>query len=360
MEEFKELDDLFKNGLENARITPPAGAWEGIASSVSAATTAAGQTSVWLVAAKWFAGALVAAGVTYMAVVALSDNSGPKESAGSTAAANTANSPAAPATTDISGETAAVTDLEADKRPGSGEEKVQFTLPPVVSEQDLSEDRFTAPVQDGLSPMLVTKDSREPTQNKWSQTASRAGTATSADALKECKHTVSIAHQRISGSAFAFQAQNAGGLVTWYFGDGTVESGNVTSHEYGSIPAVYFVKVVTQSPLGCRDSALEKVVITGKRPSIMNVFTPNSDGINDEYYVDANNTVYYDLVIRDMQDREVFRSSDPEKKWNGKCKYIDCPEGKYQVTFAYKYPGDESPVVIREILILTRDRIDRN
>jgi gliding motility-associated-like protein len=362
MEEFKELDDLFKKGLENAQVSPPPGVWEGIASSVTA-TTAAGQTSVWLVAAKWCAGALVAAGVTYIAVLTLTDKNEPEKNAGRT---NTEVSQVqAPELSeghaDVSNTTPPLP--EHPEKPGTtqgpalnsdGNGYSDHTSGSDDVRSESGEIRF-----DKLDRNTGTED-RYPKNPLFKNSTDKAPLASEANTTTECKHTVSISFQRVSGNAYSFTALNPTGLVTWYFGDGSVESGIVTSHQFGNIPAVYTVKVLTISPAGCRDSSMEKIVVAGQKPELKNVFTPEGDGFNDEYVVMAPNVVYYDLSIYDLQGRKVFSSNDPNVSWNGKCGGILCPDGRYRATLAYKYPGDTKPNVVQEIITLTRVKLDGN
>lgn len=66
-----------------------------------------------------------------------------------------------------------------------------------------------------------------------------------------------------------------------------------------------------------------------KFPSI---FTPNSDGSNDFYFVEAENIRDFQLVIIDQNNREMFRSNTPGERegWNGRDKSGDeAPSGSY-------------------------------
>ncbi len=63
-----------------------------------------------------------------------------------------------------------------------------------------------------------------------------------------------------------------------------------------------------------------------------NIFTPNSDGKNDEFSIDLSAFEFadYSLVILDMNNHVVFNSNDPFEGWNGKKEDGDvCPTGTY-------------------------------
>ena len=162
--------------------------------------------------------------------------------------------------------------------------------------------------------------------------------------------------EKISNTAYSFTAINPTGLPAWYFEDGTVQYGMQMAHNFKDVPAVHQVKVYTSRlDNGCNDSAFLKIVVSGPKPRLTNAFTPNGDGYNDEYYVDIKNADFYELTIMDLQNRIVFSTQNPDLHWDGSCKNIQCLDGKYQVLFSYKYPGEAQPTVLREILILTRN-----
>ncbi len=62
---------------------------------------------------------------------------------------------------------------------------------------------------------------------------------------------------------------------------------------------------------------------------IPNVFTPNNDGINDQFLVDAKNLSEFNLVIVNRWGQVVFESNDLNKSWDGKYKNEMCNEGTY-------------------------------
>ena len=69
-----------------------------------------------------------------------------------------------------------------------------------------------------------------------------------------------------------------------------------------------------------------------------NVFTPNNDGINDTFVPIKG--VYFvekiDLTIFNRWGEEVFRTNDPQIRWDGKDneKHLDCSAGVYYYTCA--------------------------
>jgi gliding motility-associated-like protein len=48
-----------------------------------------------------------------------------------------------------------------------------------------------------------------------------------------------------------------------------------------------------------------------------NTFTPNMDGVNDEFKILLVDLTAFSIVILDAKNKIVYKSEDPEFKWNG-------------------------------------------
>jgi gliding motility-associated-like protein len=62
---------------------------------------------------------------------------------------------------------------------------------------------------------------------------------------------------------------------------------------------------------------------------IPNIFTPNNDGVNDQFLVDAKNLSEFNLVIVNRWGQVVFDTNDINQSWDGKYKNEMCNEGTY-------------------------------
>lgn len=63
-----------------------------------------------------------------------------------------------------------------------------------------------------------------------------------------------------------------------------------------------------------------------------NIFTPNGDGKNDEFRIDLSAFEFldYSLVILDMNNQAVFKSTNPQESWDGKKEDGEnCKSGTY-------------------------------
>jgi hypothetical protein len=96
----------------------------------------------------------------------------------------------------------------------------------------------------------------------------------------------------------------------------------------------------------CRDSQRVSVSISpaGDATDIFvpDVFTPNGDGFNEEFYIGMAQPQMFDMCVFDLNNRLIFRSDNYDARWKGICGASVCPEGVYRVVVSYKYSGDKS------------------
>ena len=71
---------------------------------------------------------------------------------------------------------------------------------------------------------------------------------------------------------------------------------------------------------GCHTSRTITVCLECLDFTVPNVFTPNNDGINDDFVVRMNNYTTYSISIYDRWGKEVYTSTDPSVFWTGKVK----------------------------------------
>lgn len=84
----------------------------------------------------------------------------------------------------------------------------------------------------------------------------------------------------------------------------------------------YFVTLVAVSPHGCQDTAVKKVTVN---PDVVlyvpNAFTPNGDGLNDEFqiFLPPTGVDYstFSLLVYDRWGELIYKSTDVTKFWNG-------------------------------------------
>jgi gliding motility-associated-like protein len=106
---------------------------------------------------------------------------------------------------------------------------------------------------------------------------------------------------------------------TWNFGDAsTLDTINFnTSHTY-SEGGIYRVLLNVENAFGCKDT-LGFTVVALEELVIPNIFTPNGDGENDEFYfkVDANSVRTFKAIIFDRWGKKVTEFGNVKDKWDG-------------------------------------------
>ena len=73
-----------------------------------------------------------------------------------------------------------------------------------------------------------------------------------------------------------------------------------------------------------------------------NAFTPNGDGINDEWRVAYKSIESYQCIIQNRWGRTVFKSTDPGKGWDGTIGGRPAAEGTYYYVIV-AYGTDKFP-----------------
>ena len=104
--------------------------------------------------------------------------------------------------------------------------------------------------------------------------------------------------------------------------------------------------VEMESLLGCVDSDSVYVKLVSEEiPDfeiyVPNAFSPNGDGVNDVFRVEADGFRIEDIGYRiyDRWGGEVFSSSGIENGWDGKKAGKDCPGGVYVYKIIFSLDG---------------------
>ena len=71
--------------------------------------------------------------------------------------------------------------------------------------------------------------------------------------------------------------------------------------------------------------------------SYPNVFTPNNDGINDQFMLGEVTTNFYDMTVYDRNGTPLFHSTDVGAGWDGTYNGKECAEGVYYYAVRYHF-----------------------
>ena len=134
-------------------------------------------------------------------------------------------------------------------------------------------------------------------------------------------------------SAYSFNNNSVNSFSNlWYFGDSTQSNLASPVHVYGN--GTYLVWLIINAGTDCADSISQNITVNNNNqltPFIPNVFTPNNDGINDEFVInDISDCAQYHLTIYDRWGIKVFETKQLSVFWDGrKGKQNEIVEGIY-------------------------------
>lgn len=122
-----------------------------------------------------------------------------------------------------------------------------------------------------------------------------------------------------------FTNSSSGGTVyAWDYGNGattytTTSLTDPNTNTTYSTTGTYTVVMTTVNSIGCMDSAMVTIVVTEAFTlTIPNIFTPNGDGINDNFFVKSTGLASIDMVIYDRWGLKMWESSSASGAWDGK------------------------------------------
>lgn len=134
-------------------------------------------------------------------------------------------------------------------------------------------------------------------------------------------------------------------VVNWYwdFGDGNQSTNQSPFHTYQDT-GLYRVSLIVENINGCLDTAITVVrAYPDYALYIPNAFTPNSDGLNEDFSAIGEGFINYEMYIFNRWGEQIFKTIDYTRRWDGRDKSgIVAPQGVYVYVVKVKTPpGDE-------------------
>ena len=88
---------------------------------------------------------------------------------------------------------------------------------------------------------------------------------------------------------------------------------------------------------------------------IPTVFTPNGDGVNDEFIIPIEFTSEYEIKIYNRWGIKVFETNDPNENWNGINGFFKVSNGTYYYMLKFKSDCIDSESVINGFVNVIKD-----
>jgi gliding motility-associated-like protein len=133
-----------------------------------------------------------------------------------------------------------------------------------------------------------------------------------------------------------FSSKNeANTSYSWYIGNAALGSSHELTKNFET-SGNYQIKLLASNSF-CKDTLLQNLIISeSKYLYVPNAFSPNNDGINDEFKVVYKNSYETRLNIYNTWGELVFSSDNKLLGWDGNYNGNNCPIGLYIYIIEYK------------------------
>lgn len=130
----------------------------------------------------------------------------------------------------------------------------------------------------------------------------------------------------------------------WHFGDGNTSSEIEPVHEY-TMAGHYDILLIAMNDQGCPDTISRSIdVKLAQTIYVPNAFTPNNDGINDQFKALKTNITRLHIDIFDRWGEIIYTSDDVDFEWDATCKGRQVQADVY--VYRIEGEGTEKPFVL--------------
>lgn len=356
MENNFNIEELFRNNLEHAEAQPPAGAWEAIQAKMGLASAAAGTAATGLGIGKIAAIVAITLGVGLgVGYLALRDNGQENKTSNHPPVQEITNN--TETTVPTQDEQVEITNIssaqKADKIVSIVEIKKGEEKKTIRVEEPVKVDKNGSVVNQWLTPEKE-KAKAEQMMQRILEEAKKADKKENTDLVesptkKEDKSLFkSVENTHVEAAInydtdqenplmFSFSNIIQAASYEWNFGDGTTSRQPNPVHTYNA-PGNYSVALKVYDKNGKAYSDSKEIIVSGKEENLQevssidkpNIFTPNGDGIDDEFYFTGKNIESFMVTIVSPYGKTVYSSTDINQHWNGTDKSgAAVPSGNY-------------------------------
>lgn len=138
-----------------------------------------------------------------------------------------------------------------------------------------------------------------------------------------------------------FEDTSLGDVYQWHwdFGDGSGDNTPNPRYIYAA-PGIYEVVLAVEAAGQCRDTIRQTLTVENVVSLyVPNAFSPNSDGINDKFEINASGPIQnFELSIYDRWGGMIFRSNSLDQQWDGRsANGAQATVGIYTYVIDYQY-----------------------
>lgn len=150
----------------------------------------------------------------------------------------------------------------------------------------------------------------------------------------------------------SFTNQSYGATIySWNYGDGLSDNTTDGSHAFSALGS-YPVMLIATNGVGCKDTIIYMFEIKPAGYAIPGGFTPNNDGLNDDFSVLGGPFSNYELRVFNAWGNQIFMSTTQDFKWDGTYKGTPQPAGTYIYIFNGKISEGEDLKLKGEVHII--------
>jgi gliding motility-associated-like protein len=152
------------------------------------------------------------------------------------------------------------------------------------------------------------------------------------------------------GQSTTLDGKAVGGNITWHWLPNTsIDNNNAIKPTVTPTEDITY-QLVVESGNGCTAASDDVFVRVFKKVLVPNAFSPNADGINDTWRIEALITYpECDISVFDRFGQRIFRSKGYNKEWDGTLQGKPVPVGMYYYVIDVK---NGSPVLKGSVLVI--------